>query len=68
MRRPAPGDSTALAAQLSSAVPGLLVAPHNWGSIIGYAMQLRVGRGITNFSRAEHDPLSKAKIRFNIRG
>jgi L-alanine-DL-glutamate epimerase-like enolase superfamily enzyme len=37
---------------------GLQVAPHNWGSLRGYYMQLHVGRAITNFYRAEHDPLS----------
>jgi len=37
---------------------GASVAPHNWGSLIGYYMQLHVGRAITNFYRAEHDPLS----------
>ena len=37
---------------------GLLVAPHNWGSLVGYYMQLHVGRAIDNFYRAEHDPLS----------
>lgn len=37
---------------------GLQVAPHNWGSLVGYYMQLHVGRAITNFYRAEHDPLS----------
>jgi L-alanine-DL-glutamate epimerase-like enolase superfamily enzyme len=36
----------------------LLVAPHNWGSLVGYYMQLHVGRAISNFYRAEHDPLS----------
>jgi L-alanine-DL-glutamate epimerase-like enolase superfamily enzyme len=36
----------------------ILVAPHNWGSLIGYYMQLHVGRAIKNFYRAEHDPLS----------
>ncbi|MGD9648550.1 MAG: enolase C-terminal domain-like protein [Pirellulales bacterium] len=36
----------------------LRVAPHNWGSWIGYFMQLHVGRAIKNFYRAEHDPLS----------
>lgn len=34
------------------------VAPHNWGSLAGYYMQLHVGRAIKNFYRAEHDPLS----------
>ncbi len=37
---------------------GLLVAPHNWGSLVGFYMQLHVGRAISNFYRAEHDPLS----------
>lgn len=37
---------------------GLQVAPHNWGSLIGYYMQLHVGRAIPNFYRAERDPLS----------
>jgi L-alanine-DL-glutamate epimerase-like enolase superfamily enzyme len=37
---------------------GIIVAPHNWGSLIGYYMQLHVGRAITNFYRAEHDPLA----------
>jgi L-alanine-DL-glutamate epimerase-like enolase superfamily enzyme len=37
---------------------GLQVAPHNWGSLIGYYMQLHVGRAVTNLYRAEHDPLA----------
>ncbi|MDZ4783139.1 MAG: enolase C-terminal domain-like protein [Planctomycetia bacterium] len=37
---------------------GLRVAPHNWGSLIGYYAQLHVGRAIDNFYRAEHDPLT----------
>ena len=37
---------------------GLQIAPHNWGSLVGYYMQLHVGRAITNFYRAEHDPLA----------
>ena len=41
---------------------GLQVAPHNWGSLVGYYMQLHVGRAITNFYRAEHDPLSTAVL------
>jgi L-alanine-DL-glutamate epimerase-like enolase superfamily enzyme len=36
----------------------LLVAPHNWGSLVGFYMQLQVGRAIPNFYRAEHDPLT----------
>jgi L-alanine-DL-glutamate epimerase-like enolase superfamily enzyme len=39
---------------------GLQIAPHNWGSLVGYYMQLHIGRAITNFYRAEHDPLSNA--------
>ncbi|MGC1274227.1 MAG: enolase C-terminal domain-like protein [Planctomycetaceae bacterium] len=36
----------------------LLIAPHNWGSLVGYYMQLHAGRAIENFYRAEHDPLT----------
>jgi L-alanine-DL-glutamate epimerase-like enolase superfamily enzyme len=36
----------------------LRVAPHNWGSLVGYYMQLHVGRAIPNLYRAEHDPLT----------
>lgn len=36
----------------------LHIAPHNWGSLGGYYQQLHVGRAISNFYRAEHDPLS----------
>jgi L-alanine-DL-glutamate epimerase-like enolase superfamily enzyme len=35
---------------------GILVAPHNWGSMVGYYMQLHVARAITNFYAAEQDP------------
>ena len=41
---------------------GMLVAPHNWGSLMGFYMQLHVGRAITNFYRAEQDPLSSEII------
>ncbi len=34
------------------------VAPHNWGSLLGYYMQLHIGRAIDNFYMAERDPLS----------
>lgn len=40
----------------------LQVAPHNWGSLVGYYMQLHVGRAIPNFYRAEHDPLSTSVL------
>ena len=36
----------------------LQIAPHNWGHLVAYYMQLQVGRAIDNFYRAEHDPLS----------
>jgi L-alanine-DL-glutamate epimerase-like enolase superfamily enzyme len=41
-----------------AAAQGLQVAPHNWGSLVGYYMQLHVGRAIPNLYRAEHDPLA----------
>lgn len=37
---------------------GAVVAPHNWGSLVGYYMQLHMARAVSNFYRAEHDPLS----------
>jgi L-alanine-DL-glutamate epimerase-like enolase superfamily enzyme len=37
---------------------GLQVAPHNWGSLVGFYMELHVGRAIRNFYMAEQDPLS----------
>lgn len=36
---------------------GVLIAPHNWGSLVGYYLQLHIGRAIPNFYRAENDPL-----------
>jgi L-alanine-DL-glutamate epimerase-like enolase superfamily enzyme len=36
---------------------GLKVAPHNWGSLVGYYMILHIARAIPNFYMAEHDPL-----------
>ena len=36
---------------------GAMVAPHNWGSLLGYYAQLQVGRAIDNFYRAEQDYL-----------
>lgn len=40
-----------------AAPQNILVAPHNWGSLLGYYMQLQIGRAIKNFYMAEHDPL-----------
>ena len=37
---------------------GSKVAPHNWGSLFGYYLQLQVGRAIPNFYMAEQDPMS----------
>ena len=34
------------------------VAPHNWGSLLGFYQQLQVGAAIDNLYKAEHDPLS----------
>lgn len=38
------------------------IAPHNWGSLIGFYMELHVGRAVSNFFRAEHDPLASNVI------
>ncbi|MDQ3440268.1 MAG: hypothetical protein M3478_07950 [Planctomycetota bacterium] len=37
---------------------GIRVAPHNWGSLLGFYHQLHVGAAIDNFYSAERDPLS----------
>ena len=37
---------------------GVRVAPHNWGSLMGYYQQLQMGAATDNFYRAEQDPLS----------
>jgi L-alanine-DL-glutamate epimerase-like enolase superfamily enzyme len=39
-----------------SAPTGIRLAPHNWGSYLGYYMQLVLARGIPNFIYAEQDP------------
>jgi len=36
---------------------GLQIAPHNWGSLIGFYAMLHVGCAVTNFYLAENDPL-----------
>jgi len=41
---------------------GIQIAPHNWGSLVGFYMQLHVGRAITNLYMAEHDPLTNDVI------
>jgi L-alanine-DL-glutamate epimerase-like enolase superfamily enzyme len=37
---------------------GILVAPHNWGSLLGFFTQVHLGRVVPNFYAAEHDPLT----------
>ena len=37
---------------------GILVAPHNWSSLLSFYLQLHVGLAVPNFYRAEHDPLT----------
>ena len=41
---------------------GIQVAPHNWGSLIGFYMQLHVGRADYQSYMAEHDPLTNEVI------
>jgi L-alanine-DL-glutamate epimerase-like enolase superfamily enzyme len=36
---------------------GILVAPHNWSSLLSLFMQVHIGLAVPNFYRAEHDPL-----------
>jgi L-alanine-DL-glutamate epimerase-like enolase superfamily enzyme len=46
-------------AEAAWALPaGIRVAPHNWGSLVGFYMQLHVGRAIKNLYMAENDPSS----------
>lgn len=53
-----------IAAEAAMAEPaGASVAPHNWGSLFGFYLQLQVGRAIPNFYRAEEDPLTCKAIR-----
>lgn len=42
---------------------GIRVAPHNWGSLVGYIMQVHIGRALENFFAAEQDPLSTEVLR-----
>jgi L-alanine-DL-glutamate epimerase-like enolase superfamily enzyme len=37
---------------------GAVIAPHNWGSLFGFYLQVQAGRAIPNFYRAEQDPLT----------
>ena len=36
---------------------GILIAPHNWSSLLSLYMQVHIGLTVPNFYRAEHDPL-----------
>jgi L-alanine-DL-glutamate epimerase-like enolase superfamily enzyme len=45
-----------------AAAGGAQIAPHNWGSLIGFYMQLHVGRAVENFYMAENDPLTNDLI------
>lgn len=38
------------------------IAPHNWGSLLGYYLQLQAGKAIPNFYMAEEDPLSTPAV------
>jgi L-alanine-DL-glutamate epimerase-like enolase superfamily enzyme len=37
---------------------GAQIAPHNWGSLFGYYLQLHAGKAIENFYMAEQDPMT----------
>lgn len=39
------------------------IAPHNWGSLMGFYQQMQMGPAIPNFFMAEHDPLSTDVVR-----
>jgi len=39
-----------------TAQTGIVISPHNWGSLMGNYMQCQLGRGIPNFGLAEEDP------------
>ena len=41
---------------------GILVAPHNWSSLLSLYQQVHVGLVVPNFYRAEHDPLTSDVI------
>jgi len=41
---------------------GILVAPHNWSSLLSLYLQVHVGLVVPNFYRAEHDPLASSML------
>jgi D-galactarolactone cycloisomerase len=44
---------------------GILVAPHNWSSLLSLFMQVHVGLVVPNFYRAEHDPLTSDVLTYD---
>jgi D-galactarolactone cycloisomerase len=44
---------------------GILIAPHNWSSLLSLFMQVHVGLAVPNFFRAEHDPLTSDVLIYN---
>jgi L-alanine-DL-glutamate epimerase-like enolase superfamily enzyme len=50
-------------AEAAAAKPvGVQVAPHNWGSLLGFYKQLHVAKAITNLYMAEQDPATNDVI------
>jgi L-alanine-DL-glutamate epimerase-like enolase superfamily enzyme len=41
---------------------GILIAPHNWSSLLSLFMQVHVGLAVPNFYRAEYDPLDSSVL------
>lgn len=41
---------------------GILVAPHNWSSLLSLYQQVHVGLVVPNFYRGEHDPLASSML------
>lgn len=52
------GFEDILAEAAMAATSGAMIAPHNWGSLFGYYLQLQIGRAVPNFFRAEQDPVT----------
>jgi len=45
-----------------AATQKLKIAPHNWGSLLGFYQQLHIGKAIPNFYMAECDPLESSVL------
>jgi L-alanine-DL-glutamate epimerase-like enolase superfamily enzyme len=41
---------------------GVRIAPHNWGSFMGYIQEMHVAPSISNWYRGEHDPLTNTYL------